>query len=187
MLVYLECYCYLLGQHSQFSILHFAQIFCHHNTFAWHYKSADHSFFQPSTFKFLLVFVHFFLSWSDCKNSFLQWHKNSLTMCWTCLHLLWLYKSGLEKSPGDGKIIFDFMVKMIDGDRDKLLVRSLVLSVVKGREFKIPSLPLALQVIPHQVIYHVFASEKKWWSRLNGSDPLKHHPYGWHKEGSFSK
>ena len=131
MLVYLECYCYLLGQHSQFSILHFAQIFCHHNTFAWHYKSADHSFFQPSTFKFLLVFVHFFLSWSDCKNSFLQWHQNSLTMCWTCLHLLWLYKSGLEKSPGDGKIIFDFMVKMFDGDRDKLLVRSLVLSVVK--------------------------------------------------------
>ena len=56
------------------------------------------------TFKFLLVFVHFFLSWIDC-NSFLQWQQNSFTMCWTCLHLLQLYKSGLEKSPGDGKVI----------------------------------------------------------------------------------
>ena len=35
------------------------------------------------TFKFLLVFVHFFLTWSDCKNSFLQWHQNSFTTCWT--------------------------------------------------------------------------------------------------------
>ena len=138
-------------------------------------------------FKFLLVFVHFFLSRSDCRNSFLQRHQNSFAMCWTCLYLLWLYKSGLEKSPGGRKTIFDFMVKVFDGDRDKLLVRSLVLSVGKSREFTISSLPLTLQVIPHQLSYYVFASEKKWWNRLNWSNPLKHHPYGWHKEGSFSK
>ena len=44
-----------------------------------------------SKFKFLLVFVDFFLSWSDCKNSFLQQHQNSFTMCWNHLHLVWLY------------------------------------------------------------------------------------------------
>ena len=92
------------------------------------------------TFKFLLVFVQFFLSWSDCKNSFLQWHQNSFTMCWTHLHLLLLYKSGLEKSPGGSKIISDFTAKRLDGDRSKLLVRSLMWSVVKGREFKIQCL-----------------------------------------------
>ena len=67
------------------------------------------------TFTFLLEFVHSLLSWSDCKNSFLQQHQNSFTMCWTHLHLLQLYKSGLEKSPGGGKIIFDLMVKRFDG------------------------------------------------------------------------
>ena len=92
------------------------------------------------TFKFLLVFVHFFLSWSDCKNSFLQQHQNSFTMCWSHLHLLLLYKSGLKKSPGGSKIIFDFTAKRLDGDRSKLLVRSLMWSVVKGREFKIQCL-----------------------------------------------
>ena len=91
------------------------------------------------TFKFLLVLFHFFLSWSDCKNSLLQQHQNSFTMCWTHLHLLQLYKSSLKKSPGGGKIIFDFMVKGFDGERGKLLVGSLILSVVKGQEFKIPS------------------------------------------------
>ena len=90
--------------------------------------------------KFLLVFVHFLLSWSDCKNSFLQRHQNLFNMCRTRLRLLRLYKYGLEKSPGGGKIIFDFMVKRFDGERGKLLVGSLMLSVVKGREFKIPCL-----------------------------------------------
>ena len=59
------------------------------------------------TFKFVLVFVYFFLSWGDCKNSFLQQHQNSFTR----FRLLRLYKSGLEKSPRGGKIIFDFMVR----------------------------------------------------------------------------
>ena len=36
-------------------------------------------------------------------------------------------------------IFFDFIVKRFDGDRCKLLVRSLMFSVVKGQEFKIPS------------------------------------------------
>ena len=45
-----------------------------------------------------------------------------ITMCWTFLHLLQLYKSGLEKSLGGGKIILDFMAKRFDGDRGKLLV-----------------------------------------------------------------
>ena len=52
-------------------------------------------------------------------------------------HLLRLYKLGLEKSPGGDKIIFDFMVKRFDGERGKLLVQSLMLSVIRGREFKI--------------------------------------------------
>ena len=91
-------------------------------------------------FKFLLVFVHFFLCCSDCINSFLQWHQNSFTMCWTCLHLLQLYKLGLKKSPLGGKIIFDFMVKRYDGDRGKLLVRSLLsILLVKVWKFKILS------------------------------------------------
>ena len=30
------------------------------------------------TFKFLLMFVHFFLFWSGCKTSFFQWHQNFL-------------------------------------------------------------------------------------------------------------
>ena len=88
-------------------------------------------------FKSLLIFFHFFLSWSDCKISFLQKHHNSFTMCWTRLHLLQLYKSGLEKSPVSGKIIFDFMVRRFDGNRGKLLVRSLILSVSKAQEFKV--------------------------------------------------
>ena len=90
------------------------------------------------TFKFLLVFLHFFLSWSDCKNSFIQQHQNSFTMCWTCLHLLQLYKSAFEKSLGGCKIIFHFIVKRFDGERGKLLFGSLMLSAFKGREFKIP-------------------------------------------------
>ena len=59
------------------------------------------------TFKFVLVSVYFFLSWGDWKNSFLQRHQYSFTR----LRLLRLYKSGLEKSARDGKIIFDFMVR----------------------------------------------------------------------------
>ena len=88
------------------------------------------------TFKFLLVFVYFFISWSDCKNAFLQRHQKSFTMFWT-RPILPLYKLGLEKSPGGDKFIFDFMVKRFDGERGKLLVRSLMLSVIRGREFKI--------------------------------------------------
>ena len=127
-----------------------------------------------SKFKFLLVFAHFFLSWSDCKNSFLQRHQNSFNMYWNHLHLLLLYKLGLEKSPGGSKIIFDFTVQRLDGDRSKLLVRSLMWSVV-------------LQVIPHQMTYHVFGSGKTGWNSLIRFDFPKHHPYGWHKEGSFPK
>ena len=124
-LVYSWCYSWLLGQHSsQFSILHFVHTLYHHNMFALLCTSADHSWWCllsckitiSPTFKFLLVFVHFFLSWSDCKNSFLQPLQNSFTVCWTHVHLLWLYNSGLEKSPEGGKIIFDFMVKRFDGD-----------------------------------------------------------------------
>ena len=111
------------------------------------------------TFKFLLVFFRFFLSWSDCKNSFLQRHQTSFTMCWTRLHLLRLYKSGLEKSPGGGKIILDFMFKRFDGERGKLLVGSLMPWKVGNLRFPL-SLPLALLVIPHQVTCHVFASGK---------------------------
>ena len=59
-------------------------------------------------FKLPLVFVHFFFSWSDCKNSFFQRHQNSSTMCWTRLHILQLYESGFEESSGDGKTIFDW-------------------------------------------------------------------------------
>ena len=137
------------------------------------------------TFKFPLVLDNFFLFWSDCKNYFLQQHQNSFTMCWNRFHLLWLYKSCLEKSHGGGKIIFYFMVKRFDVDKGKLLVGSLMLSVVKGWEFKIPS--FLLQEIPHQVICHVFASEKTGWSGLNGSDVPKRPKYGWHKECSHSK
>ena len=96
------------------------QTLSHQNMFAWLYTSASHSWW--------------------CRNSFLQRYQNWFTICWTRLHLLQLYKSGLKKSPGGGKIIFDFMVKRFDGERGKLLVRSLMLSVVKGREFKIPCL-----------------------------------------------
>ena len=63
------------------------------------------------------MFVHFFLSWSDC-NSFLQRDTRIHSPCAvTRLYLLQLYKSGLEKSPRNGKIIFEFMVKIFDGDR----------------------------------------------------------------------
>ena len=116
---------------------------CLHDSTHWPIIPGGVCFLQDyniSKFKFLLVFVHFFLSWSDYKNSFLQWHQNSFTMCWTHIHLLLLYKSGLEKSPGGSKIIFDFTAKRLDGDRSKLLVRSLMWSVVKGREFKIQCL-----------------------------------------------
>ena len=41
-LVYPQCYSYLLGWHSQFSILHFWQTLCHHNMFVWLYTSANH-------------------------------------------------------------------------------------------------------------------------------------------------
>ena len=90
------------------------------------------------TLKFLLVFVPF-LPFSKWLQVFLPAESESFTMCWIRLHLLRLFKSGLEKSPGGGKIIFDFMVKRFYGERGKLLVGSLMLPVAKGREFKIPS------------------------------------------------
>ena len=80
------------------------------------------------------------------------------------------------------------MVKRFDGDKGKLLVASLMLSVVKGQEFKnSPVSAISVASDSHQVIFHVFASEKTGWNELNGSDVPKHHPYGWHKKDSFSK
>ena len=140
-----QCYSCLLGRHSQFSTLCTKPFSSQYVSMTLHMGQSSLMVFATCkitispTFKFLLMFVNLFISWSDCKNSFFQRHQNSFTMCWTCLHLLRLYKSGLEKSPGGGKVIFDFMVKRFDGERDKLLVRSLMLSVFKGWEFKFPS------------------------------------------------
>ena len=97
------------------------------------------------TVKFFLVFVHFFLSWSDCKNSFLQPLQNSFTMCyWTHLHLLWLYKSGLKN-----QVLKVARLSLISWLKDlmdtgKQLVRLLLLSVVRGLEFKIPSVSVII-------------------------------------------
>ena len=139
------------------------------------------------TFKFLLFYVHFFFSLSDCKNSFLQRHQNSFTMFWTHLHLLRLYKSGLEKSPGGGRNRFDFMVKRFDGERGKLLAESLMLLVVKGPEFKIPSvsaISVTTDSSSSDLPYVCIREDRR--DKLNGSDVAKHHPFCWHKEDSFS-
>ena len=114
------------------------------------------------TLKFLLLFIHFFLSWSDSKNSLLQWHRNSFTICWIYPNFLQLYKSGLKKSPGVCNFIFDFIVKKFDGGRDQLLVGSLMLSVVKSREFKISSdCAINVESDSSHVICHVVHQKRK--------------------------
>ena len=75
----------------------------------------------------------------DWRNSFLQHDQNSFAICWTQCHLLRQYKSGLLKFSGGGITTLDLMVNMFDGGSGTSHVGSLIFSVVRGLEFKIPS------------------------------------------------
>ena len=50
-----------------------------------------------------------------------------------------LYISGLENVPGGGETTFDFMVRMLAGDKSCRFVGSLRTFTVRGLEFKMPS------------------------------------------------
>ena len=59
-------------------------------------------------------------------------------MCWTLLHLPLLKMSGLPKTPGGGKITFDFIVRMLAGTNGLLLLLlSLYFTLVKLYKNKI--------------------------------------------------
>ena len=55
------------------------------------------------------------------------------------LHLFLQCKSGFENSPGGGMTTFDFIVEMFAGETANSLVGSLIVSIVRGLEFNIPS------------------------------------------------
>ena len=98
-----------------------------------------HSSTTSSTKKFLFRLCHLLHVCRDWRNSFLQCDQNSFAICWIWCHLLWQYKSGLLKFPGGGIMTFNFMVNMFDGESKILLMGLLMASVVRGLEFKIPS------------------------------------------------
>ena len=93
----------------------------------------------PSTSKFFCLSFHFCLNWSWHKNSFFHLAQNSFAMCWTLLHLSLLKMSGLLKTPGGGKITFDFIVSMLAGTNGAGLFTALIVSTVNGCEFNIAS------------------------------------------------
>ena len=113
------------------------------NTFAIGHWFQPTSFWHSNTTsptqKFLFPFCHLLCVCRDWRNSFLQHDQNSFAICWTQCHLLWQYKSGLLKFSGGGITTLDLMVNMFDGGSGTSHVGSLIFSVVRGLEFKIPS------------------------------------------------
>ena len=67
--------------------------------------------------------------------------KQKFAMCWTLLHFCLLKMPGLSKSPGGGKIAFDFMVRMLTGTYGTGLFTSLIASTIHGHELNKPHTP----------------------------------------------
>ena len=85
---------------------------------------------EITSFKILLLAI-LFLSEMELKQKF--------AMCWTLLHFCLLKMPGLSKSPGGGKIAFDFMVRMLTGTYGTGLFTSLIASTIHGHELNIAS------------------------------------------------
>ena len=145
-LVYPHCYSCLLGQHSQFSILHFAQTLSHQNKFVWLYTSVNHSwwclllarsqslqlsssFYCLSISSFLKVIARILFSSYTRIHSFLL----NLLPSSTAVYINQVLKNLLWQN-----YLWFHGWKIRYGERGKLLVGSLMLSVAKGWKIKFP-------------------------------------------------